>query len=133
MPVSVWGRLPYQSVRLDQIDATLRYRFDGLKAGHNYTVHLTFWQKEGSTKIQKIYLDGIDTNQDTNSGDFQIHHVSIAVPAEDFQVDGSIVVTIERLGASGAMVSEIALEEDTLGLSLRQWGEGNTLLHECVR
>jgi len=112
-----WGTLPYQSVRVDQGDDELRYRFDGLDPTKSYNVHLTFWQPSGTARIQKAQIDGLDTGVTVNSGDYQRHDETVLVPITAYADDGSIVVGIVRTNAaSGAMVNEIALEEETLAI-----------------
>ena len=111
---TAWGKLPYQSVRVDQSDSDLSYRFDRLKAGGSYRVHLTFWQKDGAARIHKVWVEGVDTNLAINTGDYQVHQASFLVPVSAYALDGSITVRIERLGAFGATVNEISLEEETI-------------------
>jgi hypothetical protein len=114
-----WGTLPYQSVRVDQSDDELRYRFDGLDADKTYNVHLSFWQPSGTARIQRVRIDGLDTGLTVDTGDYQQHNETIAVPTTAYADDGSIVVSIARINAStGAMVNEIALEEETLPLGV---------------
>ena len=48
-----WGTLPYQSVRIDQSDNTLRYQYDQLDPTRRYNLHLTFWQPSGTARVQK--------------------------------------------------------------------------------
>ena len=112
---TAWGVLPYQSVRVNQIADLLEYRFDGLRSEKRYNVHLTFWQPSGAARIQQVQLDGQDTGLTVNTGDYQIHRETVAVPLETYMNDGSVVVGIVRTNAaSGAMLNEIALEEETL-------------------
>jgi hypothetical protein len=115
---SAWGNLPYQSVRVDQNDDQISYQFDNLDPAKRYNVLLTFWQGSGAARIQKVRIDGLETGLTVDSGDFQRHDEKIAVPLGSYTNDGSIVVSIIRLNAdSGAMVNEIALEEETLASS----------------
>jgi len=112
-----WGTLPYQSVRVDQNDNELRYRFDGLDPNKRYNVHLTFWQHSGTSRIQRVRIDGLDTGLTVDTGDYQRHDETVAVPPTAYADDGSIVVSVVRINATaGAMVNEIALEEETLPL-----------------
>jgi len=114
VPNTAWGTLPYQSVRVNQGGNTLRYRFDGLNPARQYQVNLTFWQPSGTARIQKVQIDGADTGLTVNTGDYQVHRVTVDVPASAYASDGSIVVGIVRTNAStGAFVNEIALEELT--------------------
>jgi hypothetical protein len=109
-----WGALPYQSVRVDQSDNELRYRFDGLEPDKTYNVHLTFWQPSGTGRIQRVRIDGLDTGLTVDSGDYAQHRETVAVPPTAYADDGSIMVSVVRMNAStGAMVNEIALEEET--------------------
>lgn len=108
-----WGRLPYQSLRIDQSDDQLTYRFDNLHADKNYSVHLTLWQKEGTPRLQKVLIDGVETSLIVNTGDYQVHRETLPLPPETYLDDGSVLVTFQRLGANGAMVNEISLEEAT--------------------
>jgi hypothetical protein len=114
---TAWGTLPYQSVRVEQSDNELRYQFDGLDSAKSFNVHLTFWQGSGATRIQKVQVDGVDTGTTVNvetGADRQ--DITVAVPQTAYQDGGSIVVGIVRTdgATTGAMVSEIALEEETL-------------------
>ncbi len=113
---SAWGTLPYQSVRVDQADNELRYRFDNLAPGTSYKLNFTFWQPSGQERIQKVYANGIDMGVEVDTGDYQIHRISAPVPLGAYSDgDHSIVVSIKRLnGSSGAMVNEIALEAETV-------------------
>jgi PKD repeat protein len=114
VPNTAWGTLPYQSVRVNQGGNTLRYRFDGLNPARQYQVNLTFWQPSGTARIQKVQIDGADTGLTVNTGDYQVHRVTVDVPASAYASDGSIVVGIVRTNAAtGAFVNEIALEELT--------------------
>lgn len=116
--VTTWGTLPYQSVRVDQTDAELRYRFDELDPNKRYNVHMTFWQPSGTGRIMKVQVDGIDTKLVINNGDYLKHQESITIPLAAYSSDGSAVVSIIRTNAStGAMVNEIALEEETISTS----------------
>jgi hypothetical protein len=50
-----------------------------------------------------------------DTGDYQVHQETVAVQSTAYAADGSIVVSVVRINAtSGAMVNEIALEEETL-------------------
>lgn len=114
VPNSGWGTLPFQSVRINQSANTLRYRFDGLDHSKRYNVRLTFYQGSGGARIQKVQIDGADTGLTVDTGDYAVHSESVSVPATAYLADGSIVVVIVRTNAStGAMVNEIALEEET--------------------
>jgi PKD repeat protein len=114
VPNTAWGTLPYQSVRVNQGGNTLRYRFDGLNPARQYQVSLTFWQPSGTARIQKVQIDGADTGLTVNTGDYQVHRVTVDVPASAYASDGSIVVGIVRTNAAtGTFVNEIALEELT--------------------
>ncbi len=119
--VTAWGTLPYQSVRVDQTDSELRYRFDDLNPEKRYNVHFTFWQPSGMPRIMKVQVDGVDTELTVNTGDYLRHQESIAIPLSAYSSDGSVIISIIRTNAStGAMVNEIALEEETI-----------TIAHEC--
>ncbi len=110
-----YGALPYQSVRVDQSDNTLRYRFDGLLPTIKYKLRFTFYQSSGGARVQQVEVDGIWTGLEVNTGDYQPHRETVDVPVGAYQDDGSIIVSILRTNAStGAFVNEIALEEQTL-------------------
>ncbi|HOT93195.1 MAG TPA: CARDB domain-containing protein [Anaerolineae bacterium] len=112
---TTWGVLPYQSVRVNQTGNLLRYQFDGLRPQKRYNVHLTFWQPSGAARIQRVQLDGLDTGLTVNTGDYQVHRETIAIPPTAYADDGSIVVGILRINAaSGAIINEVALEEETI-------------------
>lgn len=114
-PVLTWGTLPYQSVRVDQSDNTLNYRFDNLSPTKLYNVHFTFWQLSGTGRIQKIQVDGVDTGLSVNTGDYLRHQEKIAIPLSAYSSDGMVIINIVRTNATtGAMVNEIALEEETV-------------------
>ncbi len=115
---TAWGTLPYKSVRVDQSDNELRYRFDSLDPAERYNVHLTFWQGSGATRIQKVQLDGADTGTTVNVETGVRRDITVAVPLTAYENDGSLVVGIVRTNATtGAMVNEVALEEETLSVS----------------
>ncbi len=112
---TAWGVLPYQSVRVNQTGNLLRYRFDGLQPEKRYNVHLTFWQPSGAARIQRVQLDGLDTGLTVNTGDYQVHRETIAVPPTAYADAGSVMVGVLRINAaSGAIINEIALEEETI-------------------
>ena len=109
-----WGTLPYQSVRVEQSDNELRYRFDQLHGSKVYDINMTFWQPSGTARIQEIHIDGVPIDLTVNTGDYQLHQETIRVPVETYS-DGTITVSIIRQNAgTGAMINEIALEENTL-------------------
>lgn len=109
------GSLPYKSARVDQADAEVRYRFDGLDPLKRYQVHLSFWQTTGGNRLQKIQVDGADTGASVTVVSGQQVSVTVPVPLVHYQSDRSIAVGVVRTNApSGAMVNEIALEEETL-------------------
>jgi len=112
---TAWGTLPYQSVRVNQTDNLLQYRFDGLQPEKRYNVHLTFWQPSGAGRIQRVQLDGLDTGLTVKTGDYQLHRETVAVPPAAYADDGSVIVGVLRINAdSGAIINELALEEETL-------------------
>lgn len=112
---TTWGTLPSHSVRVDQTDRELVYRFDGLRSDKRYTVHLAFRQGSGSTPTTlKVQMDGVDAGSTftINTGERMDKH--IAVSPIHYQSDGSIRVGIVRPDANGPFVNEIALEEQTV-------------------
>jgi hypothetical protein len=93
----------------------VRYEFDNLNPERRYNIHFTFWQPSGTARIQKVQIDDLDTGLTVNTGDYQIHQEKIAVLQNSYSADGKIVVSIVRTNAStGAMINEIALEEETI-------------------
>ncbi len=109
-----WGSLPSQSVRVDQTDNEVRYRYDRLDPAKAYQVNLSFWQPSGAGRAEKVQIDGVDTGTTVNTGDFVLHSPVVDVPPDAYRADGSIVVGIVRTNAlTGAFVNEIALEEKT--------------------
>jgi len=118
-PNTSWGTLPTQSVRVEQTDRELIYRFDGLRADKRYTVHFSFLQGSGSTPTPlKIQIDGVDVGSTftvATGGRVDKH---IAVSSIHYQSDGSIRVGVVRPDANGPFVSEIALEEETVAAAV---------------
>ncbi len=118
-PLTTWGTLPYQSVRVDQSDNEVRYKFDNLDPTKRYNVHFTFWQPSGTARIQKVQIDGLDTSLTVNTGDYLKHQESVGVLSNAYATDGEIVVSVVRTNATtGAMVNEIALEEETISANV---------------
>ncbi|MCX7689067.1 MAG: hypothetical protein N2045_13975, partial [Fimbriimonadales bacterium] len=123
-PLTSWGSLPYQTVRMDRADTNpnddpdneLRYRFDQLDPSRRYRLRLTFRQGSGATIIQKVQIDGTDASPSFNLDNGQTVSMTVTVPASAYQADGSIIVGIVRMdcASSEALVNEIALEEETL-------------------
>ncbi|CAG0975137.1 Protease 1 [Anaerolineae bacterium] len=110
---TLWGTLPYSNVHVNQISNTVYYRFDGLLPAKQYQVNLTFWQPSGASRAQKIQIDNVDTGPTINTGDYQLHQLTVDVPNSAY-ADGRIEVGIVRTNAAtGAFVNEIALEELT--------------------
>ena len=60
-----------------------------------------------------MLIDGINLGVTVNLGDLQPHYLTLDVPVEAYRDDGSIVVTVQRLGSNGAFVNEISLEQKT--------------------
>lgn len=117
--ITTWGVLPYQSVRVDQIDSELRYKYDNLDPEKRYNVHFTFWQPEGTGRALKVQVDGLDTGLTVNTGDYLRHQEKISIPVNAYSTDGSVVISIVRTNATtGAMVNEIALEEETVSTNV---------------
>lgn len=109
-----WGVLPYQSVRVNQSDNQIRYRFDDLDPTKSYQAHLTFWQPSGAARTQEVQIDREDSGIIVDTGDYQVHYLTVDVPLEAYVADGSVNVSVVRTNAStGAMVNEIALEQRT--------------------
>ncbi|MBP7962824.1 MAG: hypothetical protein KBG20_18450 [Caldilineaceae bacterium] len=112
---TAWGTLPAHSVRVDQTDRELVYRFDGLRSDKRYTVHLAFRQGSGSTSTAlKVQIDGVDSGSTFNVATGERVDKHIAVSPIHYQSDGSIRVGIVRPDANGPFVNEIALEEETV-------------------
>ncbi|WP_423226410.1 CARDB domain-containing protein [Candidatus Amarolinea aalborgensis] len=109
-----WGRLPYQSVRVDQTDNTVRYQFDHLPAGRRYQVNLTLYQGDATNVTEEVLLDGLSTGVIVNLSDRQPHYLVLDVPVEHYRTDGSLVVSVRRTNGNGAFVNEISLEQKTL-------------------
>jgi hypothetical protein len=110
-----WGRLPYQSVRVDQTDATVRYQFDHLAAGRRYQVNLTLYQGDTTNVTEEVLLNGLSTGVIVNLSDRQPHYLVLDVPVEHYRNDGSLIVSVRRTnGTTGAFVNEISLEQKTL-------------------
>lgn len=117
--ITTWGILPYQSVRVDQIDSELRYKYDNLDPEKRYNVHFTFWQPEGTGRVLKVQVDGLDTGLTVNTGDYLRHQEKISIPVNAYSTDGSVVISLVRTNATtGAMVNEIALEEETVSTNV---------------
>jgi subtilase family serine protease len=110
---SAWGSLPYQTARVDLLDNNVRYQFDGLDPLKRYRVHLSFYQGSGTNRVQQVWIDGQPTGEELTIVSGQRYSTTVSVPLSAY-ADGSIVVSVVRTNASvGAMVNEIALEEET--------------------
>lgn len=117
--ITTWGLLPYQSVRVDQIDSELRYKYNNLDPEKRYNVHFTFWQPDGTGRVLKVQVDGIDTGLTVNTSDYLRHQEKVSIPVSAYSTDGSVVISIVRTNATtGAMVNEIALEEETVSTNV---------------
>ncbi|RME58771.1 MAG: hypothetical protein D6790_11485 [Caldilineae bacterium] len=112
---SAWGALPYQSVRVNQTGRSVDYRYDHLRPGVNYQLHLSFYQSGDNNRVQQVEIDGKPVGPEVTLVNGEKQQVSLAVPAETYTDDGSIAVSIVRTNADvGAIVNEIALEEQTI-------------------
>jgi len=110
-----WGTLPYKSIRVNPFDSLVEYRFDGLDPDKRYNVHLVFWQPSGTSRTQRVRLDGLGSGLTVNTGDYQIHRETLAIPAAAYAADGSVVVSVKRVDEmTDVILNEIALEEETL-------------------
>ena len=126
-PLTTWGALPNQTVRMDRADVNpgddsdseLRYRFDQLDPAKRYRLRLSFRQLSGATIIQKVQIDGVDGGPALNLDSGPLYSTTVPVPVSAYQADGSIVAGIVRTdcAVSEAFVNEIALEEETLPLA----------------
>jgi hypothetical protein len=115
VPNSAWGRLPYQSVRVNQTGRSVDYRYDGLTADRFYQLHLSFYQTGDTSRVQQVEIDGKPVGAEIALINNQKQRVSLTVPAEKYADDGSISVSVVRTNAdAGAIVNEIALEEVTV-------------------
>lgn len=109
-----WGTLPYQTLREDQQDNEVRYRFDGLDPQKAYQVHFSFYQRSGNHRVQQVWIDDRPVSGDlTIVAGTRLDH-TVSVPIATF-ADGSIQVVVRRTdgATTGAMISEIAWEELT--------------------
>ena len=111
---SASGSLPYQTARVDLLDNDVRYQFDGLETLKRYQVHLSFYQGSGNNRVQQVWIDGQPTGTELTIVSGQRYSTTVSAPLTAYQGDGSIVVSAVRTNASvGAMINEIALEEET--------------------
>ena len=111
-PFTDWGNEPYQTVRLD-MDGEVRYQFDNLQPLKKYQVNFTFYEGDGGNRNEEVWIDSIFTGLSVFLGDEQIHYEHADVLEELYDLDGSIIVSIQKTQGIGAIVSEIALEEQT--------------------
>ncbi len=111
---TTYGALPYQSLRIDLSNNDMRYRFDDLDPNKKYNVHFTFWQPQDKGRIMDILVDGAYSGLTVDTSDYLKHQEVISIPSDAYQTDGSIIVSMLRTNSViGAMVNEIALEEET--------------------
>ncbi|MGB5051468.1 MAG: CARDB domain-containing protein [Caldilineaceae bacterium] len=112
---SAWGRLPYQSVRVNQTGRSVDYRYDGLAADKFYQLHLSFYQTGDTSRTQQVEIDGKLAGAEISLPNDQKQRISLPVPTGTYTDDGSISVSVVRVNANvGAIVNEIALEEVTV-------------------
>jgi len=112
---SAWGRLPYQSVRVNQTGRSVDYRYDGLTGDKFYQLHLSFYQTNDTSRVQQVEIDGKPAGAEIALVNNQKQRISLPVPTETYTDDGSISVSVVRVNADvGAIVNEIALEEITV-------------------
>ena len=111
---SASGSLPYQTARVDLLDNDVQYQFDELDPLKRYQVHLSFYQSSGNNRVQQVWIDGQPTGTELTIVSGQHYSATVSAPLTAYQGDGSIVVSVVRTDASvGAMINEIALEEET--------------------
>lgn len=108
-----WGTLPYQSARVDQTGDTVQYRFDHLQPLTRYRISATFFQSNGPNRVQQMTIDGEAFGTQVILTTERQETISGQVPLGTYADDGSIVVSITRSNGNGAVVNEIALEEET--------------------
>lgn len=112
---AAWGKLPYQSVRVNQTGRHVTYRYDTLIPGRNYQLHLNFYQSGDNNRVQHIEIDGKIASTEVTLVNSQKQRISLAIPPESYADDHSISVSIVRTNADvGAIVNEIVLEEQTV-------------------
>jgi len=111
-PFTDWGDEPHETVRLD-MDGEVRYQFDNLLPDKKYQVNFTFYEGDGGNRNEEVWIDSIFTGVSVFLGDEQIHYENADVLEELYESDGSIIVSIQKRQGIGAIVSEIALEEQT--------------------
>ena len=104
-----WGTQPYQSVRYDDT-GEVRYRFDQMEAGKDYYLNLTFFEGDGTGRVQDALADGsllVDNLMLSDTSQFR----RVDIPASTY-ADGYILAAIQNTGQ--AVISEISLEQKTL-------------------
>ena len=103
---------------MDQVDegtgiSEVRYRFDALDPAKHYRLHLGFYQGSGVNRVQRAWIDDLPIGSELTIVSGQRLNTTVQVPASAY-ADGSITAAVRRTGATvGALVSEIALEEET--------------------
>jgi hypothetical protein len=110
---------PVQAMRIETSTTDLRYRFDELDPARRYALNLTFYHRFELTPTLAIDLGTWYYSPAFTVPYSQTYAVNIAVPPGAYAADGSITVSISRTDSmTGSFVSEIALEEQTLGETL---------------
>ncbi len=109
-----WGSLPSQTVRIDQADRNLTYRFDNLLPDKRYKIQLSFLQGAGANPTTlKVQIDGLDLGSTFNLATGVPHVVNASISPLYYD-DGTILVMIVRPDGAGPFVNQIALEEETV-------------------
>ncbi len=104
-----WGNLPAQTARFSE-DGNVHYKFTGLAPAKLYNTRLTFYEGDGAARAERLLFDGTPAQTFTLSATAQ--RASVAVPPAAY-ADGQLDLNIQRTTAGDAVVSEVALEENT--------------------
>lgn len=110
---NIWGNLPTQTIRFDDTDQDVVYRFSDLFADRMYAVNLTLYEGDGAGRVQTVQVDGVTVGPTvTLSGTPQ--YVKIYLPPSSYQGDAVVDLAVVETTGNIPVVSEIALEEVTL-------------------
>jgi hypothetical protein len=109
-----WGEAPTQTVRVDLVDSDVVYRFSGLDPARMYAVNLTFFEGDGAGRQETVRIDGATVGP-TVTLSSEPQYLVVPVPVGAYETDGTVdVAVVETTGWNAPVVSEIAIEEQTV-------------------
>jgi hypothetical protein len=103
------GSAPAETIRFNESGPVV-YKFTDLDPAKKYNIRLTFYAGDGIVRTQRVLIDSTPSLSFTVGAEVQFR--ILPIPAASY-TDGTVILSIERIGGGDTIVSEVILEEDT--------------------